>query len=285
MCPLLLSARQHKPPNPRAASRRFQREPTQLGLYPSVRRHQQHGFLLTAALTEGDQPAVVRSPVGAADAQDSGQLRTDDHQKEIRRLGSSQHALEKQFVLSQPDTGISTFENTVNHSGRTIRVKPTSPVKASVADDLRPLAYASGYFHTGRVVICRVGQVLCVAGNFSQAPAPHTPEACDRDQHFYTPLSRLFFSRSTYSCSCRLLICLTTLGSALLSSTDVPAMPLATGFTDMPSTRRDNAVRVRSLVANFVFVSFSSRKYSSLSPTTRFSSTLHDSWPASAAGM
>src|SRR5271166_5925396 len=268
MCRLLLSARQHKPPNPRAASRRFQREPTQLRLYPAVRRHQQHGFLLTAALTEGDQPAVVRSPVGAADPQDSGQLRTDDHQKEIRRLGSSQHALEKQFVLSQPDTGVSTFENTVNHSGGTIRVKPTSPVKASVADDLRPLAYAAGYFHTGRVVICRVGQVLCMAGNFSQTPAPHTPKACDRDQHFYTSLSRLFFSRSTYSCSCRLLICLTTLGSALLSSTAAPASPSTRVLTDMPSTRRDSAVRVCSFVASCFFVSLSWRKYSSLSPAT-----------------
>src|SRR5208283_2221641 len=117
MCPLLLSARQHKPPNPRAASRRFQREPTQLGLYPSVRRHQKPGFLLTAALTEGDQPAVVRSPVDAADPQDSGQLRTDDHQKEIRRLGSSQDAFDKQFVLYQADTGISAVENTVYRSG------------------------------------------------------------------------------------------------------------------------------------------------------------------------
>src|SRR5271157_658679 len=281
MCRLLLSARQHKPPNPRAASRRFQREPTQLRLYPAVRRHQQHGFLLTAALTEGDQPAVVRSPVGSADPQDSGQLRTDDHQKEIRRLGSSQHAFEKQFVLPHPYARVSAFENAVNHSGGMIWVKTASPVKACVAHDLRPLPHAARYFHAGRVVIRGFGKALYMAGKFSQAPAPHTPEACDRDQHFYTSLSRLFFSRSTYSCSCRLLMCLTTLGSALLSSTDAPAMPLATGFTDMPSTRRDNAVRVRSFVANFVFVSFSSRKYSSLSPTTRLSSTLHDSWPVS----
>src|SRR5271166_4520008 len=197
MCRLLLCARQHKPPNPRAASCRFQREPTHLGLYPAVRGHQQHRLLLTTALTEGDQPAVVRSPVGAADPQNSGPLRTDDHQKEIRRLGSSQHALEKQFVLSQPDTGVSTFENTVNDSGGMIWIKTASPVKACVAHDLRPLAYAARYFHAGRVVIRGLGKALYMAGCFSLAPAPHTPEACDRDQHFYTSLSRLFFSRST----------------------------------------------------------------------------------------
>src|SRR5271157_3069705 len=223
MCRLLLSARQHKPPNPRAASRRFQREPTQLRLYPAVRRHQQHGFLLTAALTEGDQPAVVRSPVGSADPQDSGPLRTDDHQKEIRRLGSSQHAFEKQFVLSHPYARVSAFENAVNHSGGMIWVKTASPIKACIAHDLRPLPHAARYFHAGRVVIRGFGNALYMAGSFSLAlaPAPHTSEACDRDQHFYTSLSRLFCSR----------------------------------------------------------------KYSSLSPTTRFSSTLHGSWPGSAAGM
>ena len=50
---------------------------------------------------------------------------------------------EKQFVLSQPNARSRAFEDTVDHSGRMIRIKATLPIKSRIADDLRPLANAA----------------------------------------------------------------------------------------------------------------------------------------------
>ena len=177
--------------------------------------------------------------------------------------------LKSNLFCPMPYARVSTFENAVNHSGGTIRVKTTSPVKACVADDLRPLAYAAGYFHTGRVVIRRLGKALCMAGSFSQAPAPHTPEACDRDQHFYTSLKPFVLLALNVQLFLQVVDVSEPRWGQRCSVQRMRRHAIDNCvFTDMPSTRRDNAVRVRSFVANFVFVSFSSRKYSSLSPTT-----------------
>src|SRR6516164_781211 len=104
--------------------------------------------------------------------------------------------------------------------------------------------------HTGRVEVGTANESSRVVFVVAESRAPHTAESCHRDQHRYAPFSCRFLLRSTTSCSCRLLISLTTFRSDEFSSTDGPALPLLPCFIDIPSTRRDSSVSVRRLVSS-----------------------------------
>ncbi len=79
-------------------------------------RHEQHRFLLVAALAERNQQSVIRLPHLYPDVKATDLFRPDHYQEVVWRLWSIQHALQEHPVLSLPDARLGALKYPVDHA-------------------------------------------------------------------------------------------------------------------------------------------------------------------------